>query len=101
MWLFAMFDLPVDTREARREYARFRKTLLKEGFVMLQFSVYARFVPSEDAERAFRRRVRAALPDDGQVRLLGVTDRQFEKMECFIGRKRRPTEAQPAQRMLF
>ncbi|HHT9133449.1 MAG TPA: CRISPR-associated endonuclease Cas2, partial [Candidatus Avalokitesvara rifleensis] len=43
MWLFAMFDLPVDTKKARREYTRFRKALLTEGFTMLQYSVYARY----------------------------------------------------------
>ena len=33
MWIFALFDLPVDTKELRREYVWFRKALLKEGFV--------------------------------------------------------------------
>ena len=42
LWLYTMFDLPVDTQRARREYARFRKALIAEGFLMLQFSVYAR-----------------------------------------------------------
>jgi CRISPR/Cas system-associated protein endoribonuclease Cas2 len=28
MWLFAMFDLPVDKKELRREYAQFRASLL-------------------------------------------------------------------------
>lgn len=35
MWLFALFDLPVETKELRREYVSFRKALLREGFVML------------------------------------------------------------------
>lgn len=101
MWLFAMFDLPVTTRHARREYARFRKALLREGFCMLQFSVYARYLPSEDASTAYRQRVAAALPDEGYVRLLAVTDRQFGKMESFYGKKRAPVEEPPRQLMLF
>lgn len=101
MWLFAMFDLPVDDKDARREYTQFRKTLLRQGFTMLQFSVYARFVPSADAERAYRRRIRASLPADGQVRLLSVTDRQFAKMEVFLGKKRREPEKPPVQKLLF
>lgn len=101
MWLFALFDLPVTTAEARREYARFRKALLREGFSMLQFSVYARYLASEaDADR-FRERVRAALPPHGQVRLLAVTDRQFGKMEVYCGRNREKTEAEPLQLFLF
>ena len=54
MWLIAMFDLPVETTENRRDYVRFRKALLKDGFMMLQFSVYARFIPSEEAAEAHR-----------------------------------------------
>ena len=35
LWLFAMFDLPVDTKRARKEYTRFRKALISQGFLML------------------------------------------------------------------
>jgi len=101
MWLFAMFDLPVDTKAARRQYARFRKALLAEGFMMLQFSVYARYCRSEEAGRAYRTHVRAHLPPEGQVRLLAVTDRQFGKMEVFSGKKRAQVEPAPQQLMLF
>ncbi|MEW6358394.1 MAG: CRISPR-associated endonuclease Cas2 [Planctomycetota bacterium] len=101
MWLFTMFDLPVDTKAARREYTRFRKALLAEGFSMLQYSVYARYCPSEESSEAHRRRVQAVLPPDGQVRLLGVTDRQFGKMEVFFGKNRKPVEDPPVQLMLF
>jgi CRISPR-associated protein Cas2 len=101
MWLFAMFDLPVDTADARRRYTQFRKTLLKEGFTMLQFSVYVRYCASEDASAAYRRRVRAAIPENGEVRLLGITDHQFGKMEVHYGRIRRKTELPPEQLLLF
>lgn len=101
MWLFAMFDLPVKTKAARKRYAQFRKLLLAEGFTMLQFSVYARHLASEESGRTLRQRIREGLPPDGQVRLLPVTDRQFGKMEVYVGRKRKPTEDPPAQFMLF
>lgn len=101
MWMFAMFDLPVTTKEARMRYARFRKALLERGFTMLQFSVYARHCGSEEFADGVRADVRAVLPPDGQVRLLGVTDRQYGKMEVFFGKRRAPTEDPPAQFMLF
>jgi len=101
MWLFAMFDLPVDSKEARRRYTRFRNELLKDGFTMLQFSVYARYCPSEEASQVHRLRVRRALPPEGHVRLLSVTDRQFGKMAVYYGRKRAEPEKPPAQLMLF
>ena len=101
MWLFAMFDLPVDKPSLRREYAQFRATLLRHGFTMLQYSVYARYSPSEEAEEALRRAVHAGLPTHGQVRLVSVTDRQFAKMEIYIGKKRERVEDPPMQLTFF
>lgn len=101
MWLLALFDLPVDEPEKRREYTLFRNALLKLGFTMLQYSVYGRYCPSEEASRKFRRKVKAALPPQGQVRLLAVTDHQFAKMEVFSGKKRKETEKPPEQLALF
>ena len=101
VWLFAMFDLPVDSKEARREYTRFRKRLLSLGFSMLQFSVYARYFATEERSEAQRRQLRAALPPDGQVRLMAVTDHQFGKMDVFYGKKRRSCEQAPRQLVLL
>lgn len=101
MWLVAMFDLPVETKDNRRDYARFRKTLSKDGFMMLQFSVYARYIPSEEAAEAHRRTVKSAIPPLGEVRLVALTDHQFAKMEVFHGRKPREPEEPPKQIMLF
>jgi len=101
VWLFAMFDLPVQTKEEKKEYVRFRTALLREGFTMLQFSVYARHCASEEYADAARAAVRKHLPPEGQVRLVGVTDRQFAKMEVYFGENRHRTEDPPAQLMLF
>jgi len=101
MWILALFDLPVDTKELRREYVWFRKALLKEGFVMLQYSVYARYGASEESVEAVRAHVQRALPPHGQVRVLAVTDHQFGKMEVYFGKKRRRVEDPPAQMLLF
>src|SRR5690606_12564209 len=48
MWVVTMFDLPVDTKAARRAYAQFRKKLLRDGFTQMQFSVYIRHCASEE-----------------------------------------------------
>ena len=40
MRMLCMFDLPVETEEERRAYRIFRKNLMQEGFVMMQYSVY-------------------------------------------------------------
>lgn len=40
--LFYFFDLPMETPKEKRLYRLFRKTLIENGFEMLQFSVYVR-----------------------------------------------------------
>jgi CRISPR-associated protein Cas2 len=101
MWLFAMFDLPVNTKKARRDYTRFRNLLLDNGFTQIQYSVYARFCAGEEIAQTYRSRLESKLPPDGYVRLLAVTDRQFGKMQSFHGKRRTDNEAAPSQLMLF
>ena len=101
MWLFTMFDLPTDTKEARRRYTRFRKHLLNGGFMMLQYSVYAQYCESEEVSNSRKKYVRAQMPLDGNVRMLAVTDRQFGKMENYIGKMVIPSEDPPEQMLLF
>ena len=48
MRMFCMFDLPVETEEQRRNYRIFRKELIQEGFVMIQYSIYVRVCPSRE-----------------------------------------------------
>lgn len=72
MWLFAIFDLPVGTTAARRAYSRFRNELIRQGFMMLQLSVYARYCATEDRSDIYRKRLQPHLPAAGEVRLLAV-----------------------------
>ncbi len=101
MWLFCMFDLPVKTKAERREYQRFHKMLLGEGFSMLQFSVYARFCRNLERVEAMKRHIKDALPPAGQVRLIMITDKQFGNTEVYYGKKRAPVEEKPQQLTLF
>lgn len=101
MWIIVMFDLPTDTKKARRAYHEFRKVLLNDGFAMLQFSVYARYTPSEENAVVHENRVKTFLPVDGEVRLLKITDKQFERMKVFNGKIRKATEKAPEQLTFF
>jgi CRISPR-associated protein Cas2 len=101
VWIFAMFDLPTDTPEDKRRYVHFRTLLLKHGFEMMQFSVYTRYYPSEEDSERHRTHIRKGLPPDGAVRLLMVTDKQFGKMESYIGKRKQSTEKAPDQMQLF
>jgi CRISPR-associated protein Cas2 len=96
-----MFDLPVDTKQARRNYTLFRKFLLTDGFTLMQFSVYGRHCASEENADVHLKRIERHLPPDGEVRVLAVTDKQFERMRIFWGKIRRSPTLPPGQLALF
>jgi len=101
MWVIAMFDLPVHDKPARRRYADFRKGLLKGGFRRMQFSVYIRDCPSRENAAVHAARIQGLVPSDGEVRILLITDKQFERMLVFWGGMLKPTEAPAPQLSLF
>lgn len=101
MWTLVMFDLPVDTKKARKAYALFRKALLTDGFTKMQFSVYARHCPSEENAAVHVQRVERLVPDDGEVRILLFTDKQFARMRIFWGKARKLPPKAPSQLELF
>jgi CRISPR-associated protein Cas2 len=92
-----MFDLPVLTPVEKHAYHSFHDFLIEDGFQMMQYSVYLRSCPNEDHADVHRRRIKGALPPEGEVRILTVTDKQFEMMLVFCGRERKPTERPPEQ----
>ena len=101
MWVIAMFDLPTETPQARKRYARFRKALLKDGFTMMQYSVYIRHCASTENAQIHATRMGKQVPEAGEVRFLTITDKQFGRMEVFAGKKRTDTPQPKAQLELF
>lgn len=86
MRIIVFFDLPVQTSEDLRNYRLFRKTLLKNGFFMMQESVYCRMVLNPSIERSVVETIRRAKPPAGLVQVLSVTEKQFSKMEFLVGK---------------
>lgn len=101
MWVIAMFDLPTETPKKRKDYARFRKDLLEDGFTMMQYSVYARHCASIENAEVHVRRMGALVPPEGEVRFLTITDQQYGRIKVFVGRKRQPTPPSPSQLEFF
>lgn len=91
MRILVMFDLPTTTAEDKREYIHFRKSLIKMGFDMLQYSVYSRITRNNDDAQKYIKMVRSALPPVGSVRVLQVTEKQYASMMLMLGEKT-PTE---------
>ena len=89
MRVMVFFDLPVETRPQRREYARFRRFLVKTGFLMMQESVYCKLAQNSTMADAIVENIRKNKPADGLVQVLKITEKQFGKMEFIVGTKKR------------
>lgn len=102
MWLFVFFDLPVVTKKERKIATTFRKNLMKDGFVMLQFSVYIRHCGSYESMNVHTNRVKVLVPDTGNISILSVTDKQYSEIINFWGKeKKKKNHIQPIQLELF
>ena len=101
MWLFVFFDLPVLTKPQRKQATQFRKASEKDGFSMMQFSVYVRHCPSKENMEVHVKRVRLALPTAGQVSILAVTDKQYSEIRNYLGAVEKANSEVPRQLELF
>lgn len=85
MRVLVLFDLPTLTSENRRNYRKFKKGLLMNGFFMLQESVYCRMVLNQSAENNIREAVKRIKPPDGFIMILSVTEKQFSRADFVVG----------------
>ena len=86
MRVIVFFDLPTETTEDRRNYRKFRKGLIKGGFMMIQESVYAKLALNSTQVSQIVNEVRSMRPQKGIAQILTVTEKQFAKMEFISGK---------------
>ena len=101
MWLFVFFDLPTDTIKDRKNYARFRKELKKDGFRMMQFSVYTRHCASSESADVHIKRIGNMIPKKGHISIVRITDKQYGDIINYWGSNAKPLESAPNQLELF
>lgn len=66
MRMIVLFDLPVTTKAKMRTANQFRQFLLKDGYQMLQLSIYTRIIKGRDALEKHHKRLVAHLPEEVQ-----------------------------------
>jgi CRISPR-associated protein Cas2 len=101
MWVLVFFDLPTDTKKDIKNYTKFRKGLLTDGFDMFQFSIYLRHCMSRENSEVHMRRIRSILPPKGKIGILRITDLQFGQMEIFYGKEKEEVTPPLQQLELF
>lgn len=85
MRLMVFFDLPTLTGKDMREYRVFRKYLIKNGFIMMQESVYSKLVLNNNSTKVLRTQLKKHIPPKGLVQVLEITEKQFASIEYLVG----------------
>lgn len=83
------FDLPVTTPEQRKQATKFRNYLIKDGYYMLQFSVYSRICNTIESAKLHEERLKLNLPPNGSVRSMIITEKQYASMNILSGKRKR------------
>lgn len=99
MWILVLFDLPTETAKDKKNYSKFRKAIMKDGFSMFQFSCYIRHCPSRENSDVHVKRVKTVLPPRGHIGIVRITDKQFGEIEIFYGKKKEETNKPPPQQL--
>ena len=103
MWLMVAFDLPTHTPKQRKDYTQFRKYLQRNGFVMMQFSVYIHHFATYNKAKATAGRIQFTIPDNGKVSCFFLTDKQYGMTKHFYGQLNADDDAikKPEQLLLI
>ncbi|MCL1902343.1 MAG: CRISPR-associated endonuclease Cas2 [Alphaproteobacteria bacterium] len=100
MRIMVFFDLPTMSKIDRKHATKFRNALLREGYYMMQWSIYSRICKGVADVEKHSRRLKSLIPPTGSVRLMSVTERQFADMEILVGESPK-TEKIGAQQLLL
>lgn len=102
MRVLVMFDMPTCSKKERKDYAKFRKNLIKDGFMMLQYSVYMRICKGVASANNYLDKVGLIVPPKGHIRALILTEKQFDNMRLLLGNRSENEKANaPRQLTLF
>lgn len=101
MWVFVFFDLPTETKKDRKNYTLFRKSLQKDGFAMLQYSIYIRHCNSRENADVHTKRVKGFIAPKGEIIIFTLTDKQFGMMEFFQSKSVKSRPDIPQQLEMF
>lgn len=102
MRILVMFDLPVVRDKDRKQATQFRNFLMRDGYDMLQFSVYSRICANSDAVKKHTKRLLTHVPKNGSVRIITITNKQFAEATIAAGeRKSQEKTINEAQLLLF
>lgn len=100
MRLIVMFDLPTETSADKRNYRKFRKFLIQNGYSMMQYSVYSKIILNRSVLNYQKIKLKQHAPPKGFVDTLVVTENQYVNMETIVGDEERSNQEHSTKRMI-
>ena len=88
MRLILMFDLPSIEAYEKKEYLLFRKALLSHGYIMMQFSIYTKFINVQTKVESEINKIKKFIPTNGNIRVIAITEKQYQDMYVILGHKK-------------
>lgn len=85
MRLMIFFDLPMTSKNEVRIYSKFRKWLIENGYIMMQYSIYCKIFANRDACVNHITILKRYVPKQGQIRIMMVTEKQYANIEIIVG----------------
>lgn len=100
MRLIVMFDLPTETSADRRNYRRFRKFLIKNGYSMMQYSIYTKIILNHSVLNYQKVKLKQNAPPKGYVETLIITENQYVNIEVIVGDDQRSKQEHSTERTI-
>ncbi|AXP09275.1 CRISPR-associated endonuclease Cas2 [Campylobacter hepaticus] len=85
MRVLLMFDMPTKSKKDQKNANKFRTSLIKLGFFMMQFSVYVKICKGSVSAKTTIKSIQRILPPYGNIRVLTITEKQFDNMQILLG----------------
>src|SRR5699024_11454812 len=92
MRMIIMFDLPMETSTDKRNYRKFRKFLIENGYSMMQYSVYSKIILNRSVLNYQKLKLYENAPPNGYVDSLVVTENQYVNIETIIEKSYRTNQ---------
>lgn len=99
--IILFFDLPISTSAQRREYAKFRKQLINNGYLMMQESVYTKLAVNRQTMELELEKIKVFLPKNGLIQVLTVTEKQYSRIRTLLGEERSHCEINTLERLII
>lgn len=95
-----MFDLPMESTSDKRNYRKFRRFLIQNGYVMMQYSVYSKIILNRSVLNFQKVKIKQNAPRNGYVELLVITEKQYTSIESIVWDSERTNQENTTSRTI-